>query len=84
MSSSAAADVDSQGAGGDNVEIVYDNTYRMKPEEDQRFLPYEVEALIKQTVETKLKKVSWDEEKCKTLSTDLCNEIKKKVKGKPA
>jgi len=66
-------------SGRPTIEI-WEPTYRMKPKEDERFVPRAVEAIIKEIMDKKLKKTKWDDQKCKTLALELCAEIKEKIK----
>jgi len=59
----------------------WEPTFRMKPKDDERFVPTAVEKIIKESMEKKLKKAKFDDEKCKTLALELCSEIKERVKA---
>src|SRR4051812_46840217 len=59
----------------------WEPTYRMKPSENEKFVPRAVEAIIKDVMDKKLKKAKFDDAKCKLLALELCSEIKEKVKG---
>jgi len=52
----------------------------MKPRDDERFVPREVEVIIREIMEKKLRKAKFDDQKCKVLALELCTEIKEKVK----
>jgi hypothetical protein len=58
----------------------WEPTYRMRPKEDERFLPRSVESIIKEVMDKKLKKAKFEDSKCKALALELCSEIKEKVK----
>ena len=60
---------------------IWEPTYLMKPKDDEKFVPHEVEAIVKSTMQERLKDIKWEEDKCKALSLELCSEIKEKVKG---
>lgn len=51
----------------------------MKPKDDERFVPQEVEKIIKRVMDEKLQKAKYDDVKCKQLALELCNEIKEQV-----
>lgn len=59
---------------------LWEPTYRMKPNENEQFLPRQVESIIKEIMDKKLKKAKFDDAKCKVLALELCAEIKEKVK----
>jgi len=65
--------------GSRQVIEIWEPTYRVKPEDNERFVPREVEAIIRQVMENRLKKQAYDEGKCKALALDLCAEIKDRV-----
>jgi hypothetical protein len=66
-------------AGGPIVEI-WEPTYAMKPALNERFLPANVEQIIKTCMEKKLRKQKFEDQVCKVLAVELCSEIKEKVK----
>jgi len=59
---------------------IWEPTYRMKPKDNERFIPRQVEAIIKEVMDKKLKKAKFDDAKCKQLALELCSEIKERVK----
>jgi len=59
---------------------VWEPTFRMKPKDNERFVPREVEAIIKRVMKERLEKQKFDDAKCKQLALDLCFEIKQEVK----
>lgn len=59
---------------------IWEPTYRMKPKDEERFVPQKVEQIIKEVMEAKLSKATYDEEQSKQLALDLCAEVKAKVK----
>jgi len=59
---------------------IWEPTFRMKPRDDERFVPREVEVIIREIMEKKLRKAKFDDQKCKVLALELCTEIKEKVK----
>jgi len=65
----------------DNAKVVYQPTYRMKPKENQRFVPQAVETIIKKEMEDYVKNAKFEDEECKKLALELCSKIKDKVKA---
>jgi len=64
------------------IETQIQPTYRTKPKPDERFVPVEVEQIIKNTVNDKLKYlVKFDDDACKKSALELCSEIKEQVKA---
>ena len=61
---------------------IWEPTYRMKPRKEERFVPADVEDVIKQVMDSKLKNAKYDDVECKHLSLALCQEIKDRIKGK--
>jgi len=59
---------------------VWEPTYRMKPAPEESFIPVQVESIIKEVLERRLRKVQYDEATCRQLSQELCVEIKDRVK----
>jgi len=53
----------------------------MKPKENQRFVPQQVEDIIKKCMEEKVKNAKFDDDECKKLALDLCTKIKEDVKA---
>lgn len=70
------------GMGGVNRQVIelWEPTYRMKPRDEEKFMPRAVENIIKEIMDKKLKKAKFDDQKCKVLALELCTEIKEKVK----
>lgn len=60
---------------------IWEPTYRMKPKDSERFVPSEVERIIVQIMEAKLKNATFDDTQCKVIALELCAEIKEKVKA---
>ena len=60
---------------------IWEPTYKMKPQEEERFKAYSVEEIVKEIVMKKFEGVQWDAEKCSKLNVDISNEIKARVKG---
>mmetsp|Transcript_14878 Transcript_14878/g.20991 ORF Transcript_14878/g.20991 Transcript_14878/m.20991 type:complete len:133 (+) Transcript_14878:34-432(+) len=58
---------------------IWEPTFRMKPRDDEKFIPQEVEKVIKAVMDEKLAKAKYDDNKCKAMAMDLCSEIKAKV-----
>ena len=58
-------------------------TYRTEPKEDQKFDPAAVKSVVDAIFLEQIEKKNlvWDEEECRELSLDLCDEIKEKVKA---
>ena len=58
-------------------------TYRTEPKEDQKFDPAAVKEVVDAIFLEQIEKKNlvWDEEECRELSLDLCDEIKEKVKA---
>jgi len=66
-------------------------SYRFRPTPNNRFVPRQVEAVIKECLERQVKvlmsasgnsgQMSYDDSKCKLLALELCSEIKEKVKS---
>lgn len=44
---------------------IWEPTYRMKPRDDERFIPRQVESIIRDIMDKKLKKAKFDDQKCK-------------------
>jgi len=59
---------------------IWEPTYRMKPSENEKFIPKAVENIIKDIMDKRLKKAKFDDLKCKQLALELCAEIKESVK----
>jgi len=59
---------------------VWEPTFRMKPKDNEKFVPKAVEEIIKDVFEKRLKKAKFDDQKCKTMALELCSEIKDRVK----
>lgn len=59
---------DPSGANRQVIEI-WEPTYRMKPRDEERFIPRQVEAIIKDIMDKKLKKAKFDDSKCKVGRT---------------
>ena len=57
-------------------------TYRTEPKEDQKFDPAAVKEVVDAIFLEQIEKKNlvWDEEECRELSLDLCDEIKEKVR----
>lgn len=66
--SSSPAMSDPSGANRQVIEI-WEPTYRMKPRDEERFIPRQVEAIIKDIMDKKLKKAKFDDSKCKVGRT---------------
>lgn len=82
MSESAQAGGRFDPNGGNRQVIeIWEPTFRMKPREEERFVPRQVEMIIRDIMDKKLKKAKFDDQKCKVLALELCTEIKEKVKG---
>ena len=62
-------------ASTDNVQYVYENTYRINATEDERFIPSSVEACIKEVVDKKLEGKEYDHEASKIWSAEILSEI---------
>ena len=59
-------------ASTDNVQYVYENTYRINATEDERFIPSSVEACInKEVVDKKLEGKEYDHEASKIWSAEI-------------
>lgn len=44
---------------------IWEPTFRMKPREEERFVPRQVEMIIRDIMDKKLKKAKFDDQKCK-------------------
>lgn len=72
----AASDV----RGGPVIEI-WEPTYRMAPEEKERFLSAHVREIIQKAVEERMEGLVWDSDKCKDLAVELSSVVKERVKA---
>lgn len=57
-----------------------ENTYKMIPDDEQRFRTYKVENLMKDMLKQRLEGVSYDGPQCGIIAKELSAEIKLKVK----
>ncbi|KAL8611478.1 hypothetical protein ACOMHN_014533 [Nucella lapillus] len=57
-----------------------ENSYRLKPQEDDRFQAWRVENVMKEVLEERLKGVTYDLATCQDLTKSLAMEIQTKVK----
>lgn len=57
-----------------------ENSYRMVPDDEQRFKTYKVEHLMKDMLERRLEGVAYDGAECGILAKELSAEIRLKVK----
>jgi len=71
-------------SNGRPVIETWENTYQMKPNDNERFVQAAVEALIKKAMTIKLENMTWDEEACRVAAMELCGDIKEQVKGELA
>lgn len=53
----------------------------MKPDENEKFMPKDVENVIKDVMSKKLKKAVYDDTRSKQLALELCSEIKERIKA---
>uniref|UniRef100_A0A7R9YER0 Uncharacterized protein n=1 Tax=Pinguiococcus pyrenoidosus TaxID=172671 RepID=A0A7R9YER0_9STRA len=60
--------------------IDYKPTYILKPEEDERFYPSQVQKIAKEVLLAELEGKTYNEEESKDLSLGLCELIKERVK----
>ena len=60
--------------------VELENSYRMAPDEEGRFISYKVEYIIKNILETELKDTKYRADHCSKLTQDLCSTIKAKTK----
>lgn len=51
----------------------------MKPKDNERFIPQEVEKIIKEVMDKELKDKKYEDDLCKTMALQLCKEIKQKI-----
>lgn len=56
------------------------NTYKLGPDEDKRFRSKDVKDVIDSVLESRLKGLPYDAEKCRFLLPNIADEIKEKVK----
>ena len=72
-----------EGPQGPQVIQKYNPTFRTEPKEDQKFDPNAVKAVVDAIFDEQIvkKSIQWDEEECRELSLDLCDEIKERVKA---
>ena len=68
---------------GPQVIQKHNPTFRTEPKEDQKFDPNAVKLLVDSIFDEQIakKNVVWDEEECREMSLDLCDEIKERVKA---
>jgi hypothetical protein len=65
-SSSPAGRFDANAAAASRQVIeIWEPTFRMKPREEERFVPRQVEMIIRDIMDKKLKKAKFDDQKCK-------------------
>ena len=57
-----------------------DNTYRLEPDETERFYPSKVRSCIQKCIEDRLKDKVYDHKESEKLSKEICNSIKESVK----
>ncbi|KAK6182630.1 hypothetical protein SNE40_010271 [Patella caerulea] len=62
-------------------EVVYQNTYKLKPDEVDRFSTPKVEQIIYSVLESSLKDKEYDAKRCPSLGTKMADQIKEHVKA---
>lgn len=69
--------------GGKSRQVIeiWEPTFQMKPADSERFVPADVEKIIKECMTTKLANAKYEDDRCKVMALELCAEIKDKVKG---
>jgi len=60
--------------------IKLQNTYRIEPEEDEKFRPYKIEPIIKDILKAHLDDKTYEHSKTERLTKDLTREILNKTK----
>ena len=63
---------------GPNVQ--YENTFKMAPDTDKRFIAYKVEHVMKDILTEALGEATYSAELCSTQTQKLCSRIKEKTK----
>ncbi|XP_076466102.1 dynein light chain Tctex-type protein 2B-like [Babylonia areolata] len=62
------------------VHVKLENSYRMKPQDEERFQSWRVEGVMREVLEERLKGVTYDPVKSQELTKQLAQEIQKRVK----
>ena len=57
-----------------------ENTTKMSPDDEHRFVPHKVECLLKDILDAKLHNMKYDADNCSRLAKDICSMIKDKTK----
>lgn len=60
---------------------IVENTYQLKPADDEKFKAADVRRMMASLLEERLKGKKYDAGQCNQLSKDLCTDIKSRVKG---
>eukprot|EP00033_Pygsuia_biforma_P001103 GCRY01001255.1.p1 GENE.GCRY01001255.1~~GCRY01001255.1.p1 ORF type:complete len:140 (+),score=17.13 GCRY01001255.1:216-635(+) len=63
----------------EDVVKVYENTYRMEPELNEKFIPSVVSAFMTEFLEDRLKIEKYNPKKANELAKEVCNEITTKA-----
>lgn len=66
-------------------QYIWENTYRMCPQDHEIFYPSHVTAITKEVLENFVKEndvTSYDDEMCKAWTVELCDKIKAEVKAR--
>lgn len=59
---------------------IWQPPYAAKPGADERFIPREVEAVIKDVLDRKLRSAEYDDARSRSMALELCEDVKQRVK----